>query len=96
MARLFIRHKPVDCTVQVALSSPHLFLVRRDILTYYGIRLDAYLLDCAYVCIAHDGKIWAARSFGAHPESSIVRIQCVPMDDQPCVQEMLLADMILN
>lgn len=96
MPRLFIRHKPVDCTVTVGASSPHMFLVRRDVLADHRIRLDAYLLDCAYICIAHDGHIWAARSFGAHPESSIVRIQCVKMEDQPCVQEMLLADLILN
>lgn len=96
MPRLFIRHKPVDCTVNVGVSGPHLFLVRRDVLAANGIRLDAYLLDCTYVCVAHDGQIWAARSFGAHPESSIVRLQCVKMEDQPCVQEMLLTDMILS
>lgn len=96
MARLFIRHQPVICTVQQGKSSPHLFLVRRDVLIEHGIRPDAYLLDCVYVCIAHEGQIWAARSISARNDSSIVRVQCVLMEDQPCVQEMLLADMILS
>jgi hypothetical protein len=96
MARLFIRHKPVDCNVQMGKSSENMFLMRRDVLTAHGISLDAYSIDCAYVCVAHEGKIWAVRSFGAHPESSIVRVQCVPLDDQPCVQQMLLTGMILN
>ena len=96
MPRLSMRHEPVDCTVNVGASSPHLFLVRRDVLAANGIRLDAYLLDCTYICVAHDGQIWAARSFGAHPESSIVRVQCVKMVDQPWVQQMLLADMIID
>lgn len=96
MARLFIRHKPVECTVNVGLSNKHLFLVRRDVLAAGGIHMDAYLLDCAYVCIAHEGVIYAARSFSANYDSSIVRVQCVPLEDQPCVQQMLLTDMILN
>ncbi|AXC36496.1 hypothetical protein HOT57_gp52 [Pseudomonas phage phCDa] len=96
MARLFIRHQPVMCTVQQGKTSNHVFLVRRDVLTAHGIRLDSYLLDCAYVCVAHDGQIWAARNLWARPDSLIVRLQCVLMEDQPCVQQMLLADMILN
>lgn len=96
MARLFIRHQPVDCTVQIGKSNKNLFLVRRSALTDNGIRTDAYLLDCVYVCVAHEGQIYAARSLAVTRDSSIVRIQCVPLEDQPCVQEMLLADMILN
>lgn len=96
MARLFIRHKPVDCTVAEGLNAPHVFIVRRTSLTDNGISLDAYLLDAAYVCFANSGVIWAARSFYSHPDSALVRVSCVKMDDQPCVQQMLLADMILS
>lgn len=96
MARLFIRHQPVDCNVQPGVRAPHVFVMRRSVLTDHGLSMDAYLLDCAYVCFVHEGIVWAARSFHAVSDSALVRVLCSPMDDQQCVQEMLLADMILS
>lgn len=96
MARLFIRHKPVDCTVQPGVRAPHVFIVRRLVLSEHGIHLDEYLLGCVYVCIVHEGVVWAARSFHSHQDTSLVRVLCSKLEDQQCVQEMLLADMILN
>lgn len=96
MARLFIRHKPVECAVQPGLRAPHVFIVRRLVLTDHNINMDKYLLDCAYVCFTHEGVVWAARSFHAVNDSSLVRVLCVKLEDQECVQQMLLTDMILN
>jgi hypothetical protein len=96
MARLFIRHEPVDCHVQPGLRAPHVFVVRRLSLTNNGISLDSYLNDCVYVCIVHEGVVWAARSLHSHEDTSLVRILCSKLEDQPCVQQMLLADMLLN
>lgn len=96
MARLFIRHKPVDCNVSPGLNTPGRFMLRRSVLIEHGIRLDAYLTDCAYVCFADKGEIWAASSFYSNTDTELVRVVCVRMEDQSCVQEMLLADMILS
>lgn len=96
MARLFIRHKPVNCTVQPGLRAPHVFVMRRAVFVDHGLSLDSYILDCVYVCFVHEGTVWAARSFHSHNDTSLVRVLCSPMEDQPCVQEMLLADLILN
>ena len=95
MPRLFIRHEPVDCTVTEGLRAPHIFIVRRRVLVGHGITLDN-TLDLSYVCFAHNGDVWAARTVYTHPDNSLVRVLCVKMDDQPCVQQMLLTDMILD
>jgi len=95
MARLFIRHKPVDCTVTSGFT-PGRFTVLKQVLVDAGIDLDPYSYDLVYVCIAHNRDIWAARSFWIHADSALVQVRAVVLEDQPCVQEMLLADMILN
>ena len=94
MPRLFIRHEPVDCTVTSGFTSGR-FTVRKKELTNRGISLDKFDYDYVYGCIAHEGKIWAARSFWIHASGLLVQITSVELEDQPCVQEMLLADMIL-
>ena len=96
MPRLFIRHKPVDCTVQPGIRAPHVFVMRRSALTDNGLSMDSYIHDCVYVCIVHEGIVWAARSFHGHNDTSLVRVLCVPLEDQSCVQQMLLTDMILS
>lgn len=96
MARLFYKHEPVECYVQPGVRAPHVFIVTRKTIQLLDINLDEYLSGCVYVCIVHDGVVWAARSFHSHQDTSLVRVLCSKMEDQPCVQEMLLADMILN
>lgn len=95
MARLFIRHKPVGETVTAGLTQNH-FTVRRTTLEKYGISTFNNDMDFTYVCVVHEGTCWAARGFFVHGSGTLVRIQCVNLEDQPCVQQMLLADMILN
>jgi hypothetical protein len=95
MARLFIRHEPVACTVTHGLSQGK-FTVRRQVLQDAGIDVTSYSTDFVYVCIVYKGVVWAGRRFWLHSGGSLVQITAAPMEDQPCVQQMLLADMILN
>lgn len=95
MARLFIRHKPVECNVTSGLT-PGKFTVRKQVLLDAGLSLDKFDYDYVYVCIAHNNQIWAGRSFWLHGSAVFVQITAVLLEDQQCVQEMLLADMILN
>lgn len=95
MARLFIRHKPVEETVTHGLTENH-FTVRRTTLGKYKISTFNNDLDFVYVCIVHNSLCWAARGFHVHGSGTLVRITCEPFNDDPSGQEMILADMILN
>lgn len=96
MARLFIRHQPVGCEVEESVLGNR-FYVYPHILEEHGLYLQYGPIntDVAYVCVVASGKCWAARHFIAMGNKQI-RIDCVLLEDQPCVQKMLLADMILN
>ena len=96
MARLFIKHQPIDCAVQLGFKAPHVFMVRRKVLTDAGMKMDEYLQFCKYICFVHESAAWAALSMHGHHDTKLVRVLCAKMEDQPCVQEMLLADMILS
>lgn len=96
MARLFIRHKPIEYDVEESAMESR-FYVSREILQEHGIsyQFGGNNLDLAYVCFVHNGKCWAAR-FLQLMGNKQVRIECVPFNDDPSGQEMILADMILN
>lgn len=95
MARLFIKHQPVECEVSVGHRQGS-FNIKKQILVDANLTLLPNTLDVAYVCVVHEASVWAARNFMIHNSSTMVQLTCVKMEDQPCVQEMLLADMILN
>lgn len=94
MARLFIRHKPVESDILPGFEENR-FIMRAEFLPANGISLDNADMDFVYVCIVHNGKCWAARQFIFNDSSVLARIVCVPFNDDPSGQEMLLADMIL-
>lgn len=87
MARLFIKHKPVD--VQVLPSSMTKFTFYLNGKTYAEI-------DTCYVCFVHLGNCWAARRSHYSVMTKQTSFTCVPFNDDPSGQEMILADMILN
>lgn len=95
MTRLFIRHKPVEGLVTHTLT-PGRFVIRTSVLTSAGLDVSPSSLDVAYVCVVHEGNCWATRSFLRDNGSSLARLICVPFNDDPSGQEMILADMILN
>lgn len=95
MARLFIRHKPVECDVTVGISwtDDNDWNMRKEFM------LDAkhiHMLDLCYVCFVHDGHCWAARSKRYFSRGLRTAIVCVPFNDDPSGQQMILTDMILN
>lgn len=95
MARLFIRHEPVDVPVTQGFAAGN-FNMRAEHLPTHGISLDNADMDFVYVCVVHNGHCWACRNFHIHGSTLLVRLECVPFDDDPSGQEMILADMILN
>jgi hypothetical protein len=95
MARLFIRHKPVDCVVESSVNN-NVFYLDRHVL--FDHKLQVYSpnnCDVTYVCIVSDGQCWDARSFNVMGNKQ-VRVNCIPFNEDPCGQQMILADMILN
>jgi hypothetical protein len=95
MARLFIRHKPVECKVDPSVDGES-FYVHRDVLNEHGLQIDGpNNMSVAYVCFVSAGNCWAARSFRRMGNKEI-RVGCVPFSNDPSGQEMILADMILN
>ena len=94
MARLFIRHKPVECEVDPSVDEG-VFYVHRQILYDHGILIAKFSHMYVYICFAHAGKCWAARSSGEMGNKQ-VRFTCIPFDHDPSGQEMILADMILS
>jgi hypothetical protein len=94
MARLFIRHQPIDCEVDPSVEDG-VFYVHRSVLYDHGILITRYSHMYAYICFAHEGKCWAARA-SKEMGNKQVRLECAPFDDDPSAQEMILADMILN
>lgn len=102
MARLFIRHEPVDCHVikpePAFKPTEWSFKVNVYYLTAAGLNLSPFSNDLHYVCFVHEGKCWAARSvytFGFAGQE-IACFRCVPFNDDPSGQKMILADMILG
>ena len=96
MTRLFIRHQPVDCLVEESVQDNR-FYIYPQILHEHGL-VQGYgpnNTDPAYVCIVSNGECWAARHFTKMGNKQ-VRIDCVPFNEDPCGQQMVLADMILN
>lgn len=95
MARLFIRHKPVDTPITEGYA-PGIFTTKAEYLPALGISLVNADMDFTYVCVVHNGRCWAARNFHIHTNGAMLRINCVPFDHDPSGREMVLADMILN
>lgn len=88
MARLFIRHKPVEAiAVRVPPFTNCNFRVARRHVA--GI-------ECQYICFVNDGHCYAARAMTRNANNDVITFSCVPFDDNPSGQEMILADMILN
>lgn len=96
MARLFIRHQPVDCVVDASIT-PNVFYLPRHTFDRYGLSAEEGRnnTDVTYVCVVHEGKCYAARSISIMGNKE-QRIYCVPFDDDPSAQQMVLTDMILN
>lgn len=94
MARLFIRHEPIDCEVESSVLE-EVFFVRKEELTSRGLTIVKYGLHTAYVCFVNNGKCWAARSFKIMGNKQ-VRVSCVPFNDDPSGRLMLMKDMLLN
>lgn len=94
MARLFIRHKPVVYEVEESVMENR-YYVSREILYEHKLCVDGpNNTDVAYVCFVNNGRCWAACYFTVMGNKQI-RIDCVPFNDDPSGQEMILADMIL-
>lgn len=96
MARLFIRHKPVENPVDASALSAGSFHMALNAITDAGLSYLNNDMDFVYVCIVDKGKCWAARAFHVHASATRVRVDCVPFDEDPSGQQMILADMILN
>lgn len=95
MARLFIRHKPVKCVVAEGINDEIFYIDERVLITRGLSTRGPNNVDVAYVCFVRDGNCWAARGFRIMANNQL-RVQCVPFNDDPSGQEMILADMILN
>ena len=96
MARLFIRHQPVEYNVEESVQENRFYVFPR-ILEDHGL-CQAYgpnNTDVTYVCIVNRGKCWAARYF-TEMGNKQTRIDCVDFSEDPSGQKMILADMILN
>jgi hypothetical protein len=95
MARLFIHHKPVECEVDLSVLRDT-FYVHRDVLYEHGLRVEGpNNTGVNYVCFVSNGNCWAAQTFKMMGNKQVC-ITCVPFNDDPSGQEMILADMILN
>lgn len=88
MARLFIKHQPVNAiAVRVPpFTSCNFRVARRHV---RGI-------ECQYICFVNEGWCYAARSMYRSQNGYVITFTCVPFNDDPSGQEMILADMILN
>lgn len=89
MARLFVKHQPVEAPALRIRTTGYLdaFQVPRSYVK--GI-------ECQYVCFTERGVCFAARAMERSKSGQLITFYCKPMEDQPYVQEMLLADLILN
>ena len=96
MARMFYNHKPQDIGVERTVNHENVFWVSKSCLQNAGIDTNRLADVCAYVCVASEGHIWAALSMYVTAGGLNVIMKTIKMEDQPCVQEMLLADLILN
>lgn len=89
MARMFIKHEPI------ALRNAPVMLGRKDGHMQFNVDGDHYD-NPVYVCFVHKGICYAAQERKFFSNGTRVAYFCVPLEDQPCVQQMLLIDMILN
>lgn len=90
MARLFIRHKPTDADVIPNIGNT------AERAQFHLAKHHIEGLDLCYVCFVDKGRCWAARKMFQSNGSASVAISCVPFNDDPSGQEMILADMLLN
>lgn len=95
MARLFIRHKPVECEVEESVQDEVFYLPKYSLDDYEIYPGAPNNLGAIYVCIVNNGNCYAARNITVMGNKQI-RIGCVLFNDDPSGQEMILADMILN
>lgn len=95
MARLFIRHKPVECEVDEGINDEIFYLDEQVLADHRLSTRGPNNTDVSYVCFIRDGNCWAARSFRIMGNKQL-RVECVPFNDDPSGQEMILADMILS
>lgn len=89
MARLFIKHEPVDADVVRVITSGYLDAFR-------VLRSHVKGIECQYICFVENGVCFAAHSMDRTNANQLIVFYCKPMKDQTCVQQMLLADMILS
>lgn len=96
MARLFIKHQPVEFDVDEGVVD-EVYYISREILQEHRISYQSRYnnTDVAYVCFVRNGKCWAARNFSVMGNKQ-VRVECVPFNNDPLSEQMLLADLILN
>ena len=87
MARLFRNGVPCDADIAVSSHDPGMF------------GMAAHHLDrtsLSNVTIIHNGQAWRALRKTFHTQGRSIRIECTKLREIPEVQEMLLADLILN
>lgn len=89
MVRLFIKHNPVEAPVLKveSVGVTVAFQVPRSYVK--GI-------ECKYICFVEKGVCYAARAMLRSNYGQVITFYCKPMEDQPCVQEMILTDMVLS
>lgn len=87
MARLFRNGVPCDADIVTYVREPGMF------------GMAAHHLDrtsLSNVTIIHNGQAWRALRKTFHTQGRYIRIDCTKLREIPEVQEMLLADLILN
>lgn len=90
MVRLFIKHEPVDA-YPIKLNFP-----TGGTVAFQVLRPAVKGVECQYICFVFNGICYAAKSMERSRAGGVITFYCKPMEDQPCVQQMLLADMILS
>ena len=87
MARLFRNGVPCDADIVVHARSPGVFGMSAHHLKHTSLR---------NVTIIHNGQAWRVLRKTFHTQGRNILINCTKLRETPEVQEMLLADLILN
>lgn len=96
MARLFIKHEPVEAVVTV---SPAFTVAGADSSTSKRFSLENDLvkdIELIYVCFVHEGKCYAGRSKSFHSSGTRCSIYAIPFEDNHCSRLMVLKDILLS
>lgn len=100
MARLFVKHEPVECFVHYSVGNVKTARFRLDLddILRAGLDIENNSLDVFYICFVDSGKCWAARTFGINRifGRKVVLFSCIPFNNDPSGQKMILADMLLG